>query len=483
MPITELGPHFQFAAWRVPQFSRAVEYPLEVMEEIRAFACDELLQLSHGGNEVGGVLFGTRREDVIRILTWRPIACDHTRGEGLLLSYNDRMNLAVQLEMARQNSDLKDLRPVGCFISHSRGDVALSATDLEIYNGFFPEGSQVALVICPRGNGRAEAGFFVREAGGKLQAAASYETFDLRPFKRPEAAAVPPAKVESKAAAAFSAAAAAPSAAPFDATQTLPVAPPVPAPSFIGNLPVQPVPGADFLRRYEPRRPPSLAPEPPQPPFELPSFHTEEKLATHERWLWAIPILLALGIAAFLLYQRRAESPTSAIALRVSNDAQTVQLAWDANSRVVRDADHAEINIADGGKTSQISLNADELDAGRISYLPQSSDIGFEMTVYPANGDPVHDSTRLIAPGLSPAPVAPAPAQATAPAASAPAASTPAADPIRAPAAVDESALQRQVEQLKGDLSKERARADELQNLVRILENRLGIESTTTKPH
>src|SRR5579859_7000581 len=109
MPTTELGPQFQFASWRVPQFSRAIEYPSEVMEEIRAFACDELLQLSHGGEEVGGVLFGTRREDLIRILTWRPIACDRTQAGGLRLSQTDRLNLAVQLEVARQNFDLKDL--------------------------------------------------------------------------------------------------------------------------------------------------------------------------------------------------------------------------------------------------------------------------------------------------------------------------------------------------------------------------------------
>src|SRR5580700_2462171 len=134
-PAKGLSPEFQFAFWRVPQFPRAIEYPLEVMEEIRAFACDELLQLSHGGDEVAGVLFGTRREDLIRILTWRPIACDHTQGEGLRLSYNDRMNLAVQLEVARQNPDLRDLRPAGWFVSHSNGSVSLSAPDLEIYNG------------------------------------------------------------------------------------------------------------------------------------------------------------------------------------------------------------------------------------------------------------------------------------------------------------------------------------------------------------
>src|SRR5580698_2834681 len=129
MQTKELGLHFEFASWRVPQFSRAIKYPLEIMEEIRAFVCDELLQLSHGGDSVGGVLFGTRREDLIRILTWRPIACEHAQGEGLRLSYKDRMNLAVQLEVARQNPDLKDLRPLGWFVSRARGDVSMSPSD------------------------------------------------------------------------------------------------------------------------------------------------------------------------------------------------------------------------------------------------------------------------------------------------------------------------------------------------------------------
>src|SRR5579863_3840117 len=182
MAIKELAPLFQFASWCVPEYPGAIEYPFEVMDEIRAFACDELLQLSHGGKEVGGVLFGTRREDLIRILTWRPIACDYTQGESLLLSFNDRMNLAVQLELARQNADLKDLRPLGWFVSHMQDSVSLSASDLEIYNGFFPEAWQVALVICPKGGGRAQAGFFVRE-GDKLQAEGSYQCFDLKPLQ------------------------------------------------------------------------------------------------------------------------------------------------------------------------------------------------------------------------------------------------------------------------------------------------------------
>src|SRR6202035_2938961 len=86
------------------------------------------------------------------------------------------------------NADLKDLRPVGWFVSHLREGVALLASDLEIYNGFFPEAWQVALVICPMSGGRAQAGFFAREADGKVQSEASYQSFDLAPLHSPAAA-------------------------------------------------------------------------------------------------------------------------------------------------------------------------------------------------------------------------------------------------------------------------------------------------------
>ena len=456
MPVTELGPHFEFVSWRVPQFQRSIEYPLEVMEEIRAFACDELLQLSHGGDEVGGVLFGTRQEDLIRILTWRPMACEHTQGEALRLSYNDRMNLAVQVEVARLNPDLKDLRPVGWFVSHLRGDVSLSDSDLEIYNGFFPEAWQVALVIRPKGSGRAQAGFFMREAEDKVQSEASYQSFELAPLT--------PAAAATKVAV----------APPPD------VASPQPPPAATPKEPE--------VAKPQPMRPPELpapAPSYQAPAFQAPSFQIEEQLPTRERWFWAIPILLALGIAAFMLYQRQVPSANASIALRASSDGQTVQLAWDANTRAIRDSFRGEIEINDGGKNSQVSLTSDQLHAGKMSYLRQSGDVGFAMTAYPANGDPIHDSTRLIAPAFeaptqppqllpeSPVPAAPIPA--------APIPENPIPATQTAPPAADQSVIQQKVQRLREDLSKERARADELQNLVRILENRLGIPPEPAK--
>ncbi len=36
-----------------------------------------------------------------------------------------------------------------------------------------------------------------------------------------------------------------------------------------------------------------------------------------------------------------------------------------------------EIEINDGGKSSRVSLTSDQLHAGKMSYLPQSSDVSF----------------------------------------------------------------------------------------------------------
>jgi hypothetical protein len=287
---------------------------------------------------------------------------------------------------------------------------------------------------------------------------ASYQCFELEPLRAepaptsaapPEPEAIKPEQVEP---------------------QPERPAPPAPAVSDVATAvktaaPPPPAPPSAPVSKAEPRRTSTrVARELPPDTLPLPSFQVEERLPTSERWLWAIPILLALGIAAFLLYQRRA--PAS-LGLRAVNQAQTVELSWDANSRAVRDSDRAEIEINDGGKTSQVNLTGDQLQAGKMSYLPQSSDVGFVITIHPANGEPIHDSTRLIAPVFS-APPAPTQPPQLLPANPPP----PTAPP---PTGAEHDALEKQVQKLREDLGKERARADELQNLVRILENRLGI--------
>jgi hypothetical protein len=417
------------------------------MDEIRAYACDELFQLSHGGVEVAGVMFGSQRAGAIRILTWRPIASEYAEGETLRLSHRDRMSLAVQLEAARTNAELRDLRPVGWFVSHPNGAVAMTSSDLEVHTGFFPESAQVTLVIHPTGGGFAEAGFFVREADGSVHPDASSQDFVLEPLRALQAQS-PPAQAPPAAANVTE-----PASQEIAADESHGIPPNVPAPSLAAPP--------------HPARPPIVRPSPPNP--DVPIFVTDEPLPARERWLWAIPIALALGLAAWSLYHRQKPAEVAPMAFHVSsNAARTVQLEWSPKSPAVRDSDHGEIEITDDGKTSQISLSSDQLHSGRLAYLRQSGDVEFQLTVYPASGAQVHETTRLIAPASSRA-------------ASGAAAQPPELLAPATPAAGDD-ALQRQVRQLTEELRQERARAAELQNLVRILENRLGIKPAEPQP-
>jgi hypothetical protein len=422
----------QIASWTTPEFAWTIEYSAEVMEKIRSYACDALSQLSHGGREVAGVLYGLLRPNVIRIVTWRPISCDYASGDTLRLSFGDRMNLAVQFEAARSHPELKDLRPVGWFVTHHQGGVVMTADDLEIHSGFFPETAQVTLVIHPTGNGRADAGFFLRETDGSMRQEASYKTFALEPL-HPSPAPAPAAAADSS------------------ASLRKVVAEQAPAPR-----PATPEPHTTSKTSEASLVPPPL-------------FKTDEPLAARERWLWAIPIALALGIAGWLLYQRQKPQATSPLAFRItSNTDRTAQMEWNPDSRPVRASERGEIDITDGGKSSQIALSSDQLHAGKMTYLAQSGDVGFELIVYPAAGAAIHESTRLIAP------------QSTATGVSAPAPTAPQLLPPAAPGGDAES--QKRIQQLTDDLRKERARNDQLQNLVRILENRLGVQPDAPKP-
>jgi JAB1/Mov34/MPN/PAD-1 ubiquitin protease len=446
---------FLFASWSAPEVAWTVEYPLEVMDEIRAYTCNELLQLSHGGAEVAGVMFGSQRPGVVRILTWRPISSEYADGDTLRLSHRDRMTLAVQLEVARANPELKDLRPVGWFVSHPHGAVAMTASDLEVHAGFFPESSQVTLVIRPTGGGQAEAGFFVREPDGNVRTDASYQDFVLSrlhplPVQAPPAAA---ADVE-------------PAPRGFAASESRGLPPNIPPPSLVAP---QLAPSLAAPRLAPSLAAPSLAAPGNNPhSFTIPAFKIDEPLPVQERWLWAIPIALALALAGWMLYHRQKPAGTETMALHVSsNAAGTVQLEWDPNSSAVRDAERGEMDITDDGKTSEVAFSSDQLHAGKMTYAPRSSDVGFQLTVYPIKGAAVHETTRYIGPASGAAP-----------------ASTPAQAQAQAPQLLpgpEDSSLQQQIRRLTDQLQKERARTIELQNLNRILENRLGIQPEPEK--
>ena len=395
--MTEQTAEFIFGSWSAPEIPVAVEYPLEVMDEIRAAATDGLQKLARGGLEVAGVLFGVQRDSGIRILTWRPVPCEYALGPTLQLSERDRGDLRRLIDSAAVDPDLEGLKAVGWFLSHTRSDVFLSPSDLEIFNEFFPEPWQATLVVRPSQTGVALAGFFVREADGALKSDSSRHTFEVKPLHRPARVIdgpVPVAKERSN-----------------------------------SRLKPEPLPLTRTISAIE-----TTGPIPADPPL----FRTLERTRTPRGWLWMLPLVLGLIVAGFLIKERYLAKQNQVFSFHVYDAGGGVRIEWDQNAPAVRNAHLAAIDIKDGGETKRYPLADEELHSGKMAYARHGGDLEIRMTVYPVGFTPVQEFAHFLDPG----PAAPPPA--TAP--------SPEIEELRK----QRDQLQNEVKQLKDDLRKER---------------------------
>ena len=393
--MIETAAEFIFGSWSATQVPVAIEYPLEVLDEIRATATEGFQRLARGGLEVAGVLFGVRREAGIRILTWRPIPCEYALGPTLQLSGRDRAELTRLLETASEDPDLEGLEPVGWFLSHTRSDVLLSPQDLEIFDGFFPRPWQVTLVLRPTQAGVARAGFFGREADGTVKSDSTYHEFTVKPLHRASPLAdVPPSVAKDR------------------SNSRLKPEPPI---------------ATRGAASAEPRRPAHV---------ESPLFRTLERPRAPRGWLWMLPLILGLIIVGFLIKERYLAKANQAFSFHVYEAAGTVQIEWDQNAAPIRNAHLGAIDIKDSGESKRYPLADEQLRSGKLPYMRHGGDLEIRMTVYPVGFNPVQEFAHFLDPGPATSPTPP-----------------PDVEQLRK----ERDQLQTEVQQLKDDLRKERA--------------------------
>jgi proteasome lid subunit RPN8/RPN11 len=184
MPFSELLPLLDGAgleSWTVGQQNLNIEYSAEVLNEIRMRAAEGYQRIRHGGVEVGGILFGSHLKGMICIQAVRPIACDYSNGPRFVLSKQDEIALADLLLASKTDPAFSEMEPVGWYHSHTRDEICLTPSDVEIFNRFFPASWQVALVVRPANLAPIRAGFFFREASGAIRTESSYREFQLGP--------------------------------------------------------------------------------------------------------------------------------------------------------------------------------------------------------------------------------------------------------------------------------------------------------------
>ena len=64
----------------------AVEYSLDALEEVRRQAVEGFNAFSHGGLEIGGVLYGIRDAGIVHVVAFAELASVHALGPGFVLS-------------------------------------------------------------------------------------------------------------------------------------------------------------------------------------------------------------------------------------------------------------------------------------------------------------------------------------------------------------------------------------------------------------
>src|SRR5271168_2990603 len=175
---------FIMGVWTAPEVPLLIEYPLDIMEELRAQLCDELQRLSRGGGDVAGVLFGVSRGAAIRIMTWRAISRGPAEEHATRMSRHDRAEMVRVLGMAGSDPSMQGFEPRGWFVSRTESGTGLTPAEIDLFENFFPNSWQVTLLLRRGPGGTARAGFFVREPDGSLRPDASYRELFVQPVRR-----------------------------------------------------------------------------------------------------------------------------------------------------------------------------------------------------------------------------------------------------------------------------------------------------------
>ena len=448
--------------WTTPECPFAIEYSPRAFDDIRLAVVDAFCSLPRGGVEIGGILLGQWEPGLLRITGYAALDCEHANGPGFTLSARDEAQLRDLI--AQGPAEYPGTVPVGWYHSHTRSDIFLSDVDLAIHERFFPESWQVAVVFRPRMMQPVRAGFFFREASGRIQCSASYQevVVEAQPMLAvPVGGAAPemplpeggPRTIRMERNPAIG--------VPAEVVPPLPAAPP--APPVTLALPVAPEPPvvapAPLLAAEEPAPPVAQEMPQPDPPAVVPpppAFLAVERAA---EWRWLNPLLGFCALAAFagagyvtheawLPKVLGSVRPATAVrgaapSLRlnaIDHEGQ-LQIHWDRNLPAVRSALAARLEISDGGPLPQaIALDQAHLQNGFFSYGRQSARVDVKLILNQPDGRQVRDVTTYMGPL-----------------------------PVRQPAAEDPAAVKQrqemaaQASKMKADLDREAERTRKLE--------------------
>ena len=307
----------------------------ETLDAIRRDAANSFLSLPRGGLEIGGVLFGVKDNDIVRVAAYRKLVCDHVFGPTFTLADNEERRVGELIASSGDDPLLRGFAPVGWFRSRTRSELIFDEQDHQILERWFPEEWQTALVIRPELNYGARGAVFFRNRENASQVMGSVE-FSIGKDGR----LLP--------------------AAPREVITPLSPAPP--------PLQAQPAP-----------RPPQPHPaEPDELPVMLGPIRESSAPPPVRPAGWSAPsvaaaVFVALlagaagGVAGSLTYGERFLRGDR-IALVAAEHEGQVHIEWNRSATQVLEARTAMLEIRDGESLTPIMLDREVLRRGSIFY-------------------------------------------------------------------------------------------------------------------
>jgi hypothetical protein len=343
--------------WQAAGCTVRIDYSRALLEELRLASVDGFNRLAHGGLEIGGVLFGVHDAGAVKVLEHRALACEYGFGPSFTLSENDRRALENLLSSPATDAELSGMQPVGWYHSHTRSEILLSEKDLELFDRYFPDRWQIALVLRPHRFDPVRAGFFFREPDGSVHSASSRHEFVI-PYRGGKP--VQPLSVDGVPA----------DSAPAVALQPAPHVPsPQPHAVSPAHLQLSPSPRAASAR-------------------------------TRRRRAWSAAAIAVVACAA-VLFWIGGSSASPGLALRAVDVGGQLRIDWNHNARVVQQSASGALEIEDGLVKVHDELSPEHLRAGNITYLRTTGTVMVRLLVRDANRRTLTEMTRFLGPPVA----------------------------------------------------------------------------------
>jgi hypothetical protein len=315
------------AAFRSEEFTPAkVHFVPGLIENIAHLVLDGYSATSHGGLEIGGLLFGRRSTGSITVEEFRPMPCDHSLGPRFILSERDERGLRDLLKTSTIDPALKGLDAIGWYCSHTRSDLLLCERELVFHDTYFSGPVDFVIVFKPREMRSVTAGIFLRGADRIMDPRRPATVLDL-----PELAA---------------------SSRPANGRST----------SHGHDLWSFSRPAAASLNECASVSELSTAIEAPDQPFaksgpviiSYPS-QSDQHIRRAVQWKILLPVVAAVALLSFGIwrYTRRAQVHPAEVLITLHPGPGNLVLSWKSN---VAKAQRARVDILDGTASQHLNI-------------------------------------------------------------------------------------------------------------------------------